>query len=191
MRQSTLQMWHSDKIADFNVELKPLKQEDLEQLRLWRNCPDIKKQMLDQTEISTQQQQRWFNRVCIDRRQMQFVIYYKNQKVGACNLKSPTPSIVTKCDSLETGFYLGDAKYRGTILAFFAALALNRYAFEQLGIKFLKSQVKSSNSAALRFNGQLGYQADDVQPSAGMVVMTLTPLAHQDAAAKFASFIRS
>ncbi len=189
--QQALQMWHTDEVAAFNVVLKPVQQADLEQLRLWRNSADIRSQMLDQTPISAEQQQQWFERISSDKRQMQFVIYYKNQKVGACNLKSPTALAVAECDSVETGFYLGEAKYRGTILAFFAALALNQYAFEQLGVKLLKAQVKSSNSAALRFNGQLGYQPDALQPSDEMVAMTLVPQAHQNAAAKFATFIRN
>jgi RimJ/RimL family protein N-acetyltransferase len=184
-------MWHTDEIAAFNVQLKPLRAEDLDQLRLWRNSPEVSSQMLDQTEISPERQQQWFERVSSDRRQMQFVIYYKNQQVGACNLKSPTALAVAECNSLETGFYLGDTRYRGTILAFFAALALNQYAFEQLGVKLLKAQVKSSNSAALRFNEQLGYQADAVLPSGEMVAMTLVHQAHQKAAAKFATFIRN
>lgn len=191
MPDARLTMWHTDEIAAFNVQLKPLRAEDLDQLRLWRNSPEVSSQMLDQTEISPEQQQQWFERISSDKRQMQFVIYYKNQKVGACNLKSPTALAVAECDSVETGFYLGEAKYRGTILAFFAALALNQYAFEQLGVKLLKAQVKSSNSAALRFNGQLGYQPDALQPSDGMVAMTLVPQAHQNAAAKFATFIRN
>lgn len=189
--QQALQMWHTDEVAAFNVVLKPVQQADLEQLRLWRNSPEISSQMLDQRDISAEQQHNWFARICADRSQMQFVIYYKNQKVGACNLKSPTALAVAECDSVETGFYLGEAKYRGTILAFFAALALNQYAFEQLTVKTLKAMVKSSNNAALRFNEQLGYQADAMQPTEKMVAMTLVPKAHQDAAAKFATFIRN
>jgi UDP-4-amino-4,6-dideoxy-N-acetyl-beta-L-altrosamine N-acetyltransferase len=191
MLQTALQMWHKDEMAAFNVLLKPLQPDDLEQLRLWRNSPEISNQMLDQAEISAEQQQSWFERICSDQRQMQFVIYYKNQKVGACNLKSPTALTVTECEAVETGFYLGEAKYRGTILAFFAALALNQYAFEQLGKKTLLAQVKNTNSAALRFNEQLGYQPDAIQPSGEMVAMTLVPQAHRDAAAKFATFIRN
>ncbi|MBU1619162.1 MAG: GNAT family N-acetyltransferase [Gammaproteobacteria bacterium] len=184
-------MWHKEDISAFNVVLKPLQLNDLEQLRLWRNSPEISSQMLDQREISAKQQQRWFEGICTDPRQMQFVIYYKNQQVGACNLKSSTALTVTESDSVETGFYLGEAKYRGTILAFFAALALNQYAFEQLGKKMLLAQVKNTNSAALRFNEQLGYQPDALQLSAEMVAMTLVPQAHRDAAAKFATFIRN
>jgi UDP-4-amino-4,6-dideoxy-N-acetyl-beta-L-altrosamine N-acetyltransferase len=184
-------MWHKEDISAFNVVLKPLQQEDLAQVLIWRNSPEVSTQMLDQSEISPEQQQSWFERISSDPRQMQFVIYYKNQKVGACNLKSPTALAVAECDGLEAGFYLGEAKYRGTILAFFAALALNQYAFEQLAVKTLKAVVKSSNNAALRFNEQLGYQADAVQPSEDMVAMTLIPQAHQQAAAKFATFIRN
>ncbi|MDF3125813.1 GNAT family N-acetyltransferase [Rheinheimera sp. 1928-s] len=191
MPDARLTMWHTDEIAAFNVLLKPLQQDDLAQVLIWRNSPEVSSHMLDQSEISPERQQSWFERISSDRRQMQFVICYKNQKVGACNLKSPTALAVAECEAVETGFYLGEAKYRGTILAFFAALALNQYAFEQLGIKLLKAQVKSTNSAALRFNEQLGYQADALQSSSEMVTMTLVQQAHQDAAAKFATFIRN
>ena len=36
-------------------------------------------------------------------------------------------------------------------------MAINDYAFEQLGIKKLSSKVKADNSAALKYNQQLGY----------------------------------
>lgn len=189
--QQALQMWHQDEIAAFNVVLKPLQMQDLEQLRLWRNSPEISSQMLDQTAISAEQQQSWFERVRSDQRQMQFVIYYKNQAVGACNLKSTTDSAVAECGSLYTGFYLGEPKYRGTLLAFFAALTLNQYCFDQRAVKSLKALVKQTNKTALRFNEQLGYQTDVLQTEAGMVALTLTPEAHQSAAAKFATYIRN
>ena len=184
-------MWHQDEIIAFNVVLKPLQSKDLEQLREWRNSPEVSSQMLDQTEITAKQQQQWFQRICIDRSQMQFVIYYKNHPVGACNLKSPTTSTLAESDCLDTGFYLGDAKYRGTILAFFAALALNQYCFEQLIVKSLKARVKASNSAALRFNHQLGYRVDSEQACSEMIAMTLKRQEHQTASTKFATFIRN
>lgn len=184
-------MWHQHEVAAFNVVLKPLQPQDLEPLRQWRNSPEISSQMLDQTKITAEQQQQWFERISADRRQMQFVIYYKNQPVGACNLKSPTDLTIAECDSLNTGFYLGAAKYRGTILAFFAALALNQYCFEELKVKSLKAQVKTSNSAALRFNQQLGYQIDAKQNIDNMINMTLIPQHHLVAVTKFATFIRN
>jgi UDP-4-amino-4,6-dideoxy-N-acetyl-beta-L-altrosamine N-acetyltransferase len=184
-------MWHQDEINAFNVQLKPLQQADLLQVLQWRNSPEISSQMLDQSLISPEQQQRWFERIRQDRHQMQFVIYYKNQQVGLCNLKSSIQAPLIANQTADAGFYIGDNRYRGTMLAFFAALALNQYAFSQLGLKQLKAQVKSSNNAALRFNQQLGYQADPVQNQAQMICMTLEPEAHLDAAAKFSTFIRN
>lgn len=191
MQHKVPQMWHQEETTAFNVRLKPVTVDDLEQLRVWRNCPDIARHMLDQREIGPTEQQSWFQRIALDQHQMQFIIYYKNLKVGACNLKATTACAITKNDTIETGFYIGEPKYRGTMLAFFAALALNQYAFERLGVKVLQAKVKKSNNAALRFNMQLGYIADTIPTSIDMVAMTLVHQAHQATAVKFSSFIRS
>lgn len=185
------QMWHQDVVQAFNVELKPVTIDDLEQLRQWRNSPEIATQMLNQQLISAEQQQLWFNQVCKDRRQIQMVIYYKAQKIGACNIKSLDEHPIANAAAAESGFYLGNPKYRGTMLAFFAAVALNQYCFEQLQLTELLAQVKIDNHAALRFNQQLGYLLAETQPQDALITMRLSKAAHLVAAEKFASYIRN
>ena len=87
--------------------------------------------------------------------------------------------------------YIADNKYRGTILAFFAALALNEFAFLSLSLRAIVAKVKSSNVGALRFNEQLGYVTDDYQSSEEVISLTLVSEAHQRAARNFARFIRN
>ena len=146
-------------IEAYGVTLTPVQSEDLALLREWRNRPDISAQMLDQRPISEEAQLRWFERVSIDPSQQHFVIRYKNDPVGACNLKQPEGQPVSSSTVLESGFYLADPRFRGSMLAFFPALALNQYCFQTLGCTTLLAHVKPDNQAALRFNQQLGYQA--------------------------------
>lgn len=146
-------------IRAYGVELTPVLATDLPQLRAWRNSPDIAGQMLDQRQISPEAQQQWFARISTDPSQQHFVIRYKEQPVGACNLKQPDGTAVEGSAVLESGFYLADPRFRGSMLAFFPALALNQYCFQTLGCTTLLAHVKLDNQAALRFNQQLGYQA--------------------------------
>lgn len=145
-------------IRAYGVDLTPVQATDLPQLRTWRNSPDIAAQMLDQRQISPEAQLQWFNRISADVSQQHFVIRYKDQPVGACNLKQPEGKAVTGSTVLESGFYLADPRFRGSMLAFFPALALNQYCFQTLGCTTLLAHVKLDNQAALRFNQQLGYQ---------------------------------
>jgi hypothetical protein len=80
------------------------------------------------------------------------------------------------------------------MLAFFPALALNQYCFQTLGCTTLLAHVKLDNSAALRFNQQLGYQSTEQQTfstAAGPVVlqqMQLDLAGFTAAASRFARF---
>jgi RimJ/RimL family protein N-acetyltransferase len=196
-------MWHQQIIAGFSVELRPLQPEQLEMLRQWRNDPIIAAPMLQQQYISETMQQQWFSKVRADQRQAQFVIFYKNEAIGACNLKSANGDFLASAETIETGFYLAHPRFRGTLFAFFPALALNQYCFESLNCKTLLAHVKLSNSAALRFNEKLGYQrqSDNITVQAGAVdqgvetielaVFKLNAQQHEQAAAAFAPFIRN
>lgn len=196
-------MWHQQDIRAFSVVLKPLHRDQLELLRQWRNDPVIAGPMLQQQKISADMQQQWFERIQHDQRQAQFVIYYKDEAIGACNLKSADDQMLGDTETIETGFYLAHPKFRGTLLAFFPALALNQYCFESLNCKTLLAHVKLSNNAALRFNEKLGYQRlpDPVSVQTGsaesgfetveLAVFKLNAAAHDQAAAAFIPFIRS
>lgn|GEM_PF-349542 len=196
-------MWHQQHISEFSVELRPLQRQQLELLRQWRNDPAIAAPMLQQQLISAEMQQQWFTRIQNDKRQAQFVIYYKDEAIGACNLKSADGLELGQSQTIEAGFYLAHPRFRGTLLAFFPALALNQYCFGRLNCKTLLAQVKLSNSAALRFNEKLGYQRqpDNVMVQTGneltgfdnveLAVFTLNNEHHQQAAATFIPFIRN
>ncbi|WP_051686177.1 GNAT family N-acetyltransferase [Rheinheimera texasensis] len=183
-------------IAAYGVVLTPVTTDDLALLRQWRNRPDISAQMLDQRQITEADQQRWYERVQPDASQQHFVIRYKNDAVGACNLKQPEGQPVSGSAVLESGFYLADPRFRGSMLAFFPALALNQFCFKTLGCTTLLAHVKLDNSAALRFNQQLGYQSTvqrEFSTAAGPVVlqqMQLDLAGFTAATSRFARFTR-
>jgi RimJ/RimL family protein N-acetyltransferase len=189
-------MWHTQSVHAFAVDLVPLDAGRLERVRGWRNGPEVAAQMLSQAVITEEGQRAWFERVRGDTSQAHFVIAYKGTDIGACNLKSMGGGPLAEADAIEVGFYLGEPRYRGSMLAFFPALALNGHAFEAFAPERLVAKVKVENAAALRFNAQLGYEEGPVEEVlvaervTALRVMTLTPEGHARAAAHFSKFIR-
>ncbi|WP_026972603.1 GNAT family N-acetyltransferase [Aliagarivorans marinus] len=165
-----------------SITLAEIQPEDLEQLREWRNSPDIRAMMCDQSKISVEQQRSWYESLASSGA-THFVARYKSVPIGYVNLKSISEPAV-----YEAGLYTGDARYRGTVVSFLMALAQIDFAFEQLSAQKLVATVKSENIAAIRFNETLGYQKQ--REAEGMWHMTLSADAYQVARAKLAGFIR-
>lgn len=153
-------------IQAYKVTLREVCQDDLEMLRNWRNMPEIRFNMINQEVISSEQQQNWFSDLH-ETNQQHFVVEYKGQAIGYANFKPDE-----KGNGGQTGLYIGNKKYKGTILAFCLALALLDYVFMELKVNHLEADVFSHNKAALRFNEQLGYSRE--QERDGLITMKLT-----------------
>ncbi len=153
-------------INAYKLRLRQVTVCDLELLRTWRNSSEIRKNMLSQSIISTAEQKKWFQKISIQQKNQQafhFVVEYKDKPVGYANFNY---------ENRQTGLYIGEEKYRGTILAFCLALALLDFVFFQLCEKELEAIVLSQNQAAIRFNKKLGYQI--VSEIEDIVTMHLT-----------------
>ncbi len=158
-------------------------------VRRWRNSPQISQFMLNQHEISPEEQISWFNKIKNDEKQAQFVLYYKEQPIGAGNLKNSGNKLYN-AKTAESGYYIASEKYRGTFVAFLPALLMHEYAFTELKIKKLIANVKIDNSAAIRFNETLGYIKSDFENSNSnnLVSMQLSPESHQKSFEKLHNF---
>ncbi|MCU7834951.1 MAG: GNAT family N-acetyltransferase [gamma proteobacterium symbiont of Taylorina sp.] len=170
------------KIKAYKITLREIYEDDLEMLRNWRNMPEIRFNMIDQHEISIEQQKRWFINLTAPN-QGHYVVEYKNQAIGYANYKLNENRIWG-----ETSLYIGEQKYCGTILAFCLALALLDYVFLQLKVQHMKADVLTHNTAAIRFNEQLGYVYID--KSDDLIKMKLSIKDYLNAKNKLTKIIR-
>lgn len=177
-----------NKIEKFSVLLKRLDITMLEQVRQWRNNPLVSKNMFTQDIISPEQQLVWFKTLEQDPSRAHFMIYFKNEAIGVANLNASNNFDLEEANLIYTGFYLGPNRYRGTVLAFFPALALNDYCFTELNCQKLAAQVKSENLPALRFNQTLGYEI--VEEKNGISLMLLDKNRHIRSLDNLKRFIR-
>lgn len=164
-------------LSGYQVQLDSITQADIEQVRQWRNDPTVAQFMLSQVQISKQQQQAWFNKIVRDNSQQHFIIRYKEVAIGVANIKAYYQGEnLLNARLIEPGLYIADERYRGNILAFSPTLLLNDYCFEVLGVEHLIAIVKATNTAALNYNLQLGYQ---IEGSGELIEIKLTKVAYE------------
>ncbi len=178
----------NETITGYGVTLKPLSEEYLEQVRQWRNHPEVARYMVSQEPISAEQQRAWFAKVSQSDRCAHYLIFFRGEPVGLIYIDAQGDQPLKESQVIEPGMYLAsDSPYRGTLLAFCPALALNDYCFEQLGCEKLVARVKQDNRAALRFNEKLGYRV--VAEADGYVSIELDETSHQQARRQLQRFL--
>jgi len=178
----------SEAINSFSVTLKKLDETMLEQVRQWRNSPEVSRYMFTRDYISPEQQAAWFVKLQQDPSRVCFVIHFKGEAIGVANLAASSGMKLAEALRIYAGYYLGNNRYRGTVVAFFPALALNDYCFNVLNCSELAAEVVSDNQPAIRFNQALGYEI--VEAKEGATLMLLKPSEHQKALHRFQRFLR-
>lgn len=164
-------------ISGYSVTLEPINADNQALLYVWRNQANIRQYMVNQQTISKAEHNAWFAALADKTDQQYFVIYYKNQAIGAINIKCHDGLPLKTSRHAEIGLYIGADEYRNNIVAFAPSLVITDYAFYHLGIKKLSSKVKADNSAALKYNQQLGYLLDidnSAKSHAEFIAITLT-----------------
>ena len=79
--------------------------------------------------------------------------------------------------------------FLGNLIAFAPSLALIDYLFNELNVKELYSEVRRENTAAIRYNQQLGYQLADHPTNQALVSISLTHDDYFHATPKLKSFL--
>jgi UDP-4-amino-4,6-dideoxy-N-acetyl-beta-L-altrosamine N-acetyltransferase len=146
-------------INKYGIELRQLASSEIELVRQWRNHPEVAQYMISQQQITQEQQQQWFEKLQHSDDQQVFVAYYKDNPIGVANCKALNGEPLTTASQIEPGVYMApDSRYRGTIMAFAPAVALNEALFEYTACNQLIAHVIHSNRGAIRFNQTMGYE---------------------------------
>ena len=174
-------------LSGYQVELLPMTQAHQSQMRSWRNQEEIRQQMVSDEMISEEQQQAWFKKTRLDPKQLHWVIKFRDQLIGATNVKSlETGKTAEQASLLEPGLYIGEQRYQGNIVAFAPTLAMYDFCFDQLGTKRFRAVVKRSNQNALSYNQKLGYAIVDDEE---LMVLELDVESYRQATAPIKQFL--
>ena len=127
------------------ITLSSVEEENLEQLRAWRNRPDLRKYFREYKEISRIMQVQWFSKINNDLNQVNFEIHDKetSKLIGHCGLYY----INWIHRHAEFGIYIGDDTFRKGGYGSDALRTLIKYGFNDLNLNKIWCEVYSNNDA--------------------------------------------
>lgn len=134
------------------LELRPLRQDDLQTVWTWRNSDRIRAVSLDDREIPWEEHVAWFERSKTDPSRQSMLFECGGKPTGVVNFVDIDPD----SGSAAWGFYLGDLeapKGSATAMGF---LALD-HGFVTLRLQRIFGKAFASNEASSRYHRRLGF----------------------------------
>ncbi len=136
-----------------NAKLRKLEEQDLLQVLEWRNHEDIRKWMVNTSQITYEDHKLWFerNKNRVDRF---FCIFeYNEQAQGYISFQ-----IIENSSAYEWGFYIKPNAEKG--MGQLLGQAAIQYAFDVLDIQKIFGQVLAFNEKSIIFHQRLGFQQE-------------------------------
>lgn len=153
-------MKHNYSIRYKNVYLRPLSENDIELLRIWRNDPKNTEFLSKIPYITEDKQKEWFRRYIENENEICFAIIEDDELhriVGSLSLHDFSN------DSCFLGHVLiGDNQAHGKKVGVNASIAATKIAFKDLGLDSVSLYVFPANVSAYKVYQQAGFQIVDV-----------------------------
>jgi UDP-4-amino-4,6-dideoxy-N-acetyl-beta-L-altrosamine N-acetyltransferase len=137
--------------------LRPANDSDTDDIRRWRNHPQVRSVSISTHEITEPEHRAWFAAARVDPRRRVLVYEYEGAPAGVVNFTGIDPAARTAI----WGFYLDvdGLEERGETLP--AWMAVQReaveYAFGALDLDVLTGEVLEANTVVRRMNKRLGF----------------------------------
>lgn len=142
------------RLERYGVVLRQIGPDDIEQVRLWRNDPEVARYMAFRDHITPEMQQRWYEGVT-RRGDLYFIIQRDDKDIGVSNLKDID---LSKKDA-EAGIFIVNQDMRNSLVPYLVNFCLFDFAFDDLGLQLTWAHILDDNIRAIRFNKSLGFQA--------------------------------
>lgn len=154
-------------LTGYGVTLRRLTHDKIEMLRQWRNDPKIQQYMVYRDYITPEMQKKWFKSVNNDNN-LYCIIEFEGREVGLINVKDIDYEGLLG----EGGVFIVEERLLNTDLAYRAHLVLFDFAFSELGLLGITSQILVSNQRAVRFAQFLGSEQKRIENETALFVLT-------------------
>lgn len=135
---------------------RPLRAEDRDQLRAWRNLPEIAQWMYSDHEISADEHARWFAGALADPGRRYWIIEAKGRPVGLANLYDIDPVL----SRASWAYYLADPAARGQGVGAFVEYWVIEQVFGEMGLSKLWCEVLIGNAPVWKLHESFGFQRE-------------------------------
>lgn len=138
-----------------SVKARKMSEHDLEYVLTWRNCPDVRRFMLTQHEITPNEHIAWFDRASKDETRALLVIEDGSQPIGCVIFSGVQPN-----STADWSFYSAPTSPAGAGMRI-CSTALD-YVFNELRVHKVVGQVLDFNRASIRIHQRLGFCQEEV-----------------------------
>ncbi len=135
------------------ISFRPLQRQDKEKILEWRNLPHIRRYMLTDHVISSEEHAAWFDRVIGNPLYRHWIIRCDEEDAGLLNLYD----IDAANRSCYWGFYVVGANVRGKSVGMFAEYFVLEYVFQELRLDQLCCETLDFNRGVLRMHQAFGF----------------------------------
>lgn len=132
--------------------LRPMQDRDLEMVLMWRNAPEVRKNMYSQQVIALRDHRRWWAQTK-DSKNSQYLIF---EAGGVPSGLVNFTYINKEKNSAYWGFYTRPYAPKGTGSRL--GIAALDFAFKSLGLTALEGEVLANNAASRAFHKKLGFR---------------------------------
>ena len=171
-------MNHNISVTYKHVRIRPLKEEDLENLRKWRNDEKISEFLRKINPITPEQQKNWWKSDCEDETVATFAI----DEIDELNSMVGSVSIYDiKGDTAEIGrIVVGNPDAKGKKIGYYALLMAMYAGYECLGVEIYYGEVHEENKPAYVNDMRAGFivTGKHAYPTGGYELEMALPKAH-------------
>jgi UDP-4-amino-4,6-dideoxy-N-acetyl-beta-L-altrosamine N-acetyltransferase len=139
-----------------DIVLTDMTQDDIELVRSWRNSPDVAKYMYTESQITVEQQQKWFTSIKDDLSVKYWIIQYNNAPIGVASLYGINQSL----SSCYWAFYLGDASIQGAGIGSKVEFNVIDYVFDAIKLNKLRCEVITFNDKVISMHEKFGFRRE-------------------------------
>lgn len=148
------------------IKLRPIEEEDLEILKHWRNDPTIKENCNEWRDLNAQDQWVWFDSLTKNINCQMWAIEIEDKKKYRFSMEKE-PTIIGACGIVkinwknlygEISIYIGDKNYQGLGLGAKTLSLMEKWAWEDAGLRKLLGFVWEGNEKAANMFKSTGYR---------------------------------
>lgn len=143
------------RIKGEQIYLRPITDEDTEQVVFWRNQKEVVENFIYRKPISVEEHRQWLKNKVNTGLVHQFIVCMNedSRPVGCVYL----PKFEEEHKKAESGMFMGDTLVKGRGVATEAMKLLAEYGFRELGMHKIVSRVLAHNKASARVLEKVGY----------------------------------
>lgn len=122
-------------------------------VRIWRNQPEIRNNMVTRHIISEKEHNKWLKSLTKRDDWIVWVVFYQNKPIGICSLSN----INKVGNTTDWGVYIGEDKFKGKGLSKYILFKLIDKTFNEMNMNKMYTSVLSSNTQAIKIYERFGF----------------------------------